>query len=66
MNREMTRRRLMKTIGAVAGAAIAAPKTLIAQAGQAAPVSPPTVISNPPRDFGPDAARRRTSPIRTS
>jgi gluconolactonase len=56
MNREMTRRRLMKTIGVVAGAAIAAPKTLIAQAGQGAPASPPTVISNPPRDFGPDAA----------
>jgi gluconolactonase len=56
MNREMTRRRLMKTIGVVAGAAIAAPKTLSAQTIHVAPASPPTVISNPPRDFGPDAA----------
>jgi gluconolactonase len=56
MNREMTRRRLMRTIGVVAGAAIAAPKTLSAQTIHGAPASPPTVISNPPRDFGPDAA----------
>jgi gluconolactonase len=51
MPNEMTRRRLMTTIGAVAGAAVAAPRTL---AGQSTPVSPPTVISNPPRDFGPN------------
>jgi gluconolactonase len=56
MNREMTRRRLMRTIGVVAGAAIAAPKTLSAQTIHVTPASPPTVISNPPRDFGPDAA----------
>ncbi|HMF61660.1 MAG TPA: SMP-30/gluconolactonase/LRE family protein, partial [Vicinamibacterales bacterium] len=53
MPNEMTRRRLMKTIGAVAGAAVAAPRIL---AGQGTPVSPPTVISNPPRDFGPNGA----------
>jgi gluconolactonase len=53
MNREMTRRGLMKTLGAVAGAAVVVPKSLLAQA-QGSAVSPPTVISNPPRDFGPD------------
>jgi gluconolactonase len=35
----------------VAGAAIAAPRTLL---GQGTQLSAPTVISNPPRDFGPD------------
>src|SRR3954463_6310238 len=55
MQREVTRRELMQTIGAAAGAAVLVPKRLAAQ-GQGAPLSAPTVISNPPRDFGPDAA----------
>ena len=53
MSRDMTRRRLMKSIGALAGAAVVAPKVLI---GQGTPLSAPTVISNPPRDFGPNGA----------
>jgi gluconolactonase len=62
MTTEITRRRLITTIGAAA-AAIAAPKlsdarperSRRAQVRQGTPASPPTVISNPPRDFGPDA-----------
>lgn len=53
MNRDITRRRLMKSIGALAGAAVVAPQVLM---GQGTPMSPPTVISNPPRDFGPNGA----------
>jgi gluconolactonase len=46
----MTRRSLLASVGlAVAG------RPLFAQARQGQPASPPTVISNPPRDFGPDA-----------
>jgi gluconolactonase len=46
----MTRRSLLASVGlAVAG------RPLFAQARPGQPASPPTVISNPPRDFGPDA-----------
>ena len=38
----------------MAGAA-AAGRALAAQAGQSPPASPPSVVSNPPRDFGPGA-----------
>ena len=55
MNNEVTRRGLLRTLGAVAGAAVVVPHTLRAQS-KAAPQSAPTVISNPPRDFGPNAA----------
>ena len=55
MTDTMTRRRLLTTIGAVAGAAAAAPRTAFGQGTQGKPLSAPTVISNPPRDFGPDA-----------
>ena len=54
MNNEVTRRGLLRTLGAVAGAAVVVPHTLRAQS-KAAPQSAPTVISNPPRDFGPNA-----------
>jgi gluconolactonase len=54
---DVTRRGLLKTLGAVAGAAVVVPHTLRAQtATKASPQSAPTVISNPPRDFGPNAA----------
>jgi gluconolactonase len=53
---EVTRRRLLKTIGALAGAAAVGPRVLTAQGSQTSPQSAPTVISNPPRDFGPNAA----------
>jgi gluconolactonase len=50
MNIQTSRRGFL----AAAGAAIVAPASAFAQARQA-PGSAPTVISNPPRDFGPDA-----------
>ncbi|MEO8075152.1 MAG: SMP-30/gluconolactonase/LRE family protein [Acidobacteriota bacterium] len=53
MKSEISRRTLIRTIGAAAGAAMVAPATLLGQQGR--PGSAPTVISNPPRDFGPDA-----------
>lgn len=55
MNRDITRRRLLQTLGTAAGAAALAPRTLHGQGRQGAPLSAPTVVSNPPRDFGPDA-----------
>jgi gluconolactonase len=51
MRTVITRRRLLTTIGA----AMAVPRAALAQSGQGKPLSAPTVISNPPRDFGPDA-----------
>jgi gluconolactonase len=56
VNKAMTRRRLMQTLGAAAGAAVIAPRASRAQNAQGTPLSAPTVISNPPRDFGPNAA----------
>src|SRR4029079_2717550 len=38
-----------------AGAALAVPRQSFGQNSQGKPLSAPTVISNPPRDFGPDA-----------
>ncbi len=51
----MSRRTLIRTMGAVAGAAVLAPGLARAQTPPA-PVGPPTVITNPPRDFGPGGA----------
>ena len=48
-----SRRDALQKIGAAAGIAAFAPRALRAQ-GAGAP-APPTVISNPPRDFGPGA-----------
>jgi gluconolactonase len=50
----VTRRSLLKTFGVVAGTAIAAPRIAAAQAQQP-PAGPPSTITNPPRDFGPNA-----------
>ena len=55
MTTELTRRRLLTTIGAVTGAALAVPQRAFRQS-QGKPLSAPTVISNPPRDFGPERA----------
>jgi gluconolactonase len=52
---ELTRRRLLQTLGMAAGAAVLVPRTSTAQGPQSPPLSAPTVISNPPRDFGPNA-----------
>ena len=53
----MTRRELAVTLGAVAGAALAPRLVYGQQAPAPAPArsSPPSVISNPPRDFSPGA-----------
>jgi gluconolactonase len=51
----MTRRTLLTTLGSAAGAALVAPASALARGRQGAPQSAPTVISNPPRDFGPGA-----------
>jgi len=48
----ITRRHLLTTMSAAAGAGLAIPRNAFAQGK---PLSAPTVISNPPRDFGPDA-----------
>jgi gluconolactonase len=57
MTREISRRALIETLGAAAGAVFAS-TTVFARSqasGKPAPQSAPTVVSNPPRDFGPDA-----------
>jgi gluconolactonase len=54
MMKDLTRRRLLTALGAVTGAAFVAPRGS-AQNVTGKPLSAPTVISNPPRDFGPDA-----------
>ena len=50
----MSRRRLLKTAGALAGAAAVTPWAARAQTvgGQ---IGPPSTVTNPPRDFGPNA-----------
>jgi gluconolactonase len=50
MTSNLSRRSLMKRVGAAAGAALAAPQTLFAQTAQTA--TTPSVITNPPRNFG--------------
>src|SRR5262245_12592087 len=54
MQHPVSRRTLLKTLGAAAGAAIASTDA----AGQSSqpPPGPPTTVSIPPRDFGPNAA----------
>src|SRR5688572_10394723 len=56
----MTRRELAWKITAAAGLAAVSPRTALTQAPQPIPTparsSPPSVISNPPRDFSPGAA----------
>src|SRR5262245_22387711 len=55
----MTRRELTLKMGAIAGLAAVSPRVARAQAPQAivpARSSPPSVISNPPRDFSPGAS----------
>src|SRR5262245_15555040 len=49
----MSRRALIKSIGAAAGAAVVAPRLAQAQGGA---VAPPSTVTSPPRDFGPGGA----------
>jgi gluconolactonase len=48
----MSRRRLLEAVGAVAGATLASRSAFAQQAG---PQQPPSTVTNPPRDFGPNA-----------
>ena len=49
----ISRRELLKTAGAVAGATALAP--LVAAAQTVGQIGPPSTVTNPPRDFGPNA-----------
>ena len=56
MTTDLSRRRLLATLGSATAAAVVTARTSRAQGPpQGAPLSAPTVISNPPRDFGPNA-----------
>jgi gluconolactonase len=50
----MSRRTMIRALG-VAGAAAIAPRVALAQAPPPKPMEPPSVITTPPRDFGPNA-----------
>jgi gluconolactonase len=52
----MSRRMLIKTMGVAAGAAVVAPRVVMAQAPPGGPVAPPSTVTSPPRDFGPGGA----------
>jgi gluconolactonase len=54
--RLMSRRLLIKTVGAGAGAAVLAPRRAAPQAPPGGPMAPPSTVTTPPRDFGPGAA----------
>jgi gluconolactonase len=49
----LSRRTLIKAMGALAGVAVAAPLVTTAQVPQGGPAGPPTTVTNPPRDFAP-------------
>ena len=49
----MSRRVMLRSVGAAVGAAVLAPRILAAQTP--APMAPPSTITTPPRDFGPNA-----------
>ncbi len=55
-NGVMSRRMLIKAMGAVAGVAVVAPRVAGAQAPPGGPVAPPSTVTSPPRDFGPGGA----------
>src|SRR5437773_11263925 len=48
----MSRRTMMKAMGAAAGAAVVVPGVALAQG---TPAEPPSTVTTPPRDFGPNA-----------
>lgn len=52
----ISRRTLIKAIGAVAGVAAVAPRVVAAQAPPGSPMGPPSTVTSPPRDFGPNGA----------
>ena len=52
----ISRRGLIKAIAGVAGVAVIAPSPLRAQAPPGGPAAPPSTVTSPPRDFGPNGA----------
>jgi len=56
MPHHLSRRRILQTIGAAAGAAVAARGRASGQTAGQTPQGPPSVVTIPPRDFGPNAA----------
>src|SRR2546428_12519956 len=52
---DWTRRRIITSLGAFAGAAVVAPRSALAQQVIAPAAQPPSTVTNPPRDFGPNA-----------
>ena len=52
----ISRRTLIRALGTVAGVAAVAPRVALAQAPPGGPVTPPSTVTNPPRDFGPGGA----------
>ncbi len=53
--RHMSRRAVITAMGAIAGAAVLAPRIAAAQP-PGGPVAPPSTVTSPPRDFGPGGA----------
>src|SRR5262245_4342886 len=53
IGRTLSRRPLLTAVGTLAGCAAAAPLVNSAQDPGGGPVSPPTTVTNPPRDFSP-------------
>ena len=51
----LSRRQAVKRIGAVGGALLARPLAAAAAQGAQQPPGPPSTVTNPPRDFGPNA-----------
>src|SRR5438309_2552061 len=52
--RSISRRRMIQTVGLLAGGAVAASRAAPAQTSQG-PQRPPSTVTSPPRDFGPNA-----------
>jgi gluconolactonase len=46
---------MLKTLGAAAAAAVAVPHALRGQSAAGGQIGPPSTVTNPPRDFGPNA-----------
>ena len=52
----VSRRKLLRGMGAAIGAAVLAPGMARAQSSPSGPQAPPSAVTNPPRDFGPNGA----------
>ena len=52
----ISRRVMLRSVGAAVGAAVLAPRLAGAQTPPSGPVAPPSTVTSPPRDFGPRGA----------